>query len=384
MIELSNLTVLRGLLNDELIAALARRDNGEREAAEFLNAVFRRGCETCLRTHIEELILTDENPFSVRCATKKAISERLELAFQQDLTILRGAAQSACRKFDFEEGSSRPPFEQDAARTCEGLRAYYQKFGYGPFLRNAAFTFGADGLRPMRYLSRVTLAELKDYREEKSEIERNITGFLQGLPFLNMLLYGDKGTGKSSTVHAMLDRYFDDGLRLIELDDQSLTRIGEIRQSVAQVPLKFLLFLDDIALDGNDERLSAVKASLEGTLSGGADNTMIVATSNRRHIVKENFSDRADAVHASDAMDEQLSLSDRFGLTVLFSTTDKARYLSIVRQLAADKRLCIGDDELCTLAERWALTKGGRSPRRAKQFVDLLYSCLSRGLNPDF
>ena len=122
---------------------------------------------------------------------------------------------------------------------------------------------------------------------------------------------------------------------------------------------------------------------LEGSVSGNTANTMIVATSNRRHIIKENLSDRENSVHVSDSMQEQLSLSDRFGITVLFSSTNKAQYLEIVGALAADCGI-EADEKLFALAERWALVKGGRSPRRAKQFVDIMYACKKRGTQPDF
>jgi hypothetical protein len=163
-----------------------------------------------------------------------------------------------------------------------------------------------------------------------------------------------------------------------------MLHIPEIKQLIANNPLKFIIFIDDLSLGEYDDKVSTLKASLEGSVSSGADNAMIVATSNRRHIVKESFNDRENSVHPSDSMDEQLSLSDRFGLTVNFSTTDKAEYLSIITQLAADRHLTTNNDKLAALAERWALVKGGRSPRRAKQFIDLVYSCEKRGTEIEF
>jgi hypothetical protein len=202
---------------------------------------------------------------------------------------------------------------------------------------------------------------------------------LKHLPFENMHLYGERGTGKSSTVHAVLNKYISQGLRLIELDRQNLVALPTLRNLVATIPLKFLLFIDDLSFDEYDERASFLKAALEGSMAANSDNLLIIATSNRRHIVKETFSDRENAVHAKDSLEEQLSLADRFGITVYFSTTDKAQYLSIVEQLADDKKLHLGKDELFALAERWAIVKGGRSPRRAKQFVDLVYACEQKG-----
>ena len=142
----------------------------------------------------------------------------------------------------------------------------------------------------------------------------------QGFATLRM---DDRGTGKSSTVHAMLNKYWKDGLRIIELNKDNMLDLPKIRQKVTDNPLKFIIFIDDLSLNESDDKISGLKAALEGSVSGNTENTMIVATSNRRHIVKENFSDRENSVHVNDSLQEQLSLSDRFGITVLFSSTDK-------------------------------------------------------------
>ena len=148
-------------------------------------------------------------------------------------------------------------------------------------------------------------------------------------------------------------------------------------------PLKFIIFIDDLSLEENDAKISGLKAALEGSVSGNTENTMIVATSNRRHIVKENFSDRENSVHVNDSLQEQLSLSDRFGITVMFSSTDRAQYLEIVSSLCRDAGLQ-ADERMLALAERWALVKGGRSPRRAKQFTDYAFACKKLNREMDF
>ena len=181
----------------------------------------------------------------------------------------------------------------------------------------------------------------------------------------------------------MLNAYCGKGLRLVELDKNDLPSIKKIKQQLAPLPLKFIIFIDDLTLDEQDERTSALKSAVEGSVVYG-NNVMIVATSNRRHVVKESFSERDNSVHPADSIEEQLSLSDRFGLTVMFSSTDKAQYLSIVRQLAADCELTTPSERLETLAERWAIQNGGRSPRRAKQFVDFVYACERSGRAIDF
>ena len=154
----------------------------------------------------------------------------------------------------------------------------------------------------------------------------------------------------------------------------------ELKELLASLPFRFLIFIDDLSLEENDGKVTALKAGLEGSMNEKSSNVMIAATSNRRHILKENFSDRANSVHARDPMEEQLSLSDRFGLTVCFSSTGKKEYLSIVRQLADDAGISLPEEELFALAERWAIAKGGRSPRRAKQFVDYASACTAKNI----
>ena len=179
-------------------------------------------------------------------------------------------------------------------------------------------------------------------------------------------------------MHAVLNKYAHEGLRAVEIPKEQVKEINALKELLAELPLKFLIFIDDLSLEENDEKVTSLKASLEGSMNEMADNVMIVATSNRRHILKENFSDRENSVHARDTMEEQLSLSDRFGLTVLFSSTGKREYLSIIRQLAIDCKLGMDEEKLFSLAERWAIDKGGRSPRRAKQFIDYVFACLSK------
>ncbi|MDE7401543.1 MAG: ATP-binding protein, partial [Clostridia bacterium] len=287
-----------------------------------------------------------------------------------------------CEEFDY--GTHMAVFD------CGGydsliyaLADFYNTNGYGEFIGNKAFEYSDGKFVSLKETDVVTLDDLKGYETEKKLIENNIRDFIGGLPYSHMLLYGDRGTGKSSTIHAMLNKYCGNGLRLIEVEKDNLKDIQKIKQQVADLPLKFIIFIDDLALSEQDEKNSLLKSAIEGSLLNGK-NVMIVATSNRRHVIKESFSDRENSVHPSDSIEEQLSLSDRFGLTVMFSSTDKASYLSIVRQLANDYRLTTPDRSLEALAERWAIINGGRSPRRAKQFVDYVYACEQSKREIDF
>ena len=387
------LILLRGVLRDEAVSALtealARGSIGA--YARAYGFLLESDMQDSFAAYIAGLILREDSLFARR-ACAAAPTKALRTAMANDLRILQELARRTQNLPDeirraTEEGfpaigygKDNPLFGGDWASddTIGKLARFYRKNGYGIFIGNKAFTFDGENLKPVLNTPEITLRDLKDYEEEKRAVEGNIVNFIGGLPYSNMLLYGDKGTGKSSTVHAMLNKYAGKGLRCVEIPKEQICLINKVKEVLSALPFKFILFIDDLSLEERDEKVTALKAGLEGSIHERSSNVMIAATTNRRHIVKENFSDRENSVHARDTMEEQLSLSDRFGLTVYFSSTGKAEYLSIVRQLAEDRKLGLPDEELCALAERWAIVKGGRSPRRAKQFVDYACSCLSK------
>lgn len=397
-IHTERLILLGKVLENPAIAAYADAVRGD-DPAGYANAyslLLRDGMQNSLSACIENAVLRDENLFSVRSFSDGADPD-VTAAFLYDLNTLQRLAESAddlppAIREAIDEGLPKIGCGKSDAlfgeiwateKTAANLAAFYKKNGYGIFIGNKAFTFERGALVPVRNTSNISLADLKDYEQEKRAVEDNVISFLEGLPYSNMLLYGDKGTGKSSTIHAVLNKYADRGLRAVEIPKSQIGEINELKELLASLPFRFLIFIDDLSLEERDEKVTCLKASLEGSMNEKSANVMIAATSNRRHILKENFSDRENSVHARDTMEEQLSLSDRFGLTVCFSSTGKAEYLSIVRQLAADVQIPLSDEELCSLAERWAIVKGGRSPRRAKQFIDYVFACCAKKIEID-
>ena len=344
-----------------------------------------------LARDLADKILFNTN-FFARRAFENTLNPDLLAAFAHDLRILQKIADSCddlpsrinakiCAGFPkIHRGKNNSLFgtEWDNKRTMKNLTEFFRRNGFGIFVGHKAFTFQNGNLIPVQNTSNISLFDLKDYAFEKQQIEDNVISFMKRLPFSNMLLYGDKGTGKSSTVHAMLNKYASEGLRAVEIPKEQVCEVNRVKAMLAQLPFRFILFIDDLSLEENDEKVTSLKASLEGSIHEKTNNVMIVATSNRRHILKETFSDRNNSIHARDTMEEQLSLSDRFGLTVLFSSTGKTEYLSIIKQLAADCNIEMEETELFTLAERWAIDKGGRSPRRAKQFIDYVFACQAK------
>ncbi len=381
--DLKKLTVLRNLLSDGVFAAFSESLGGDDESFyKFVAALYEKQPEAGLdfAKYAENLIYYDENIWAkCQAAGGAPPAPQITAAYLKDIATTAAALKKLCTRGLFTCNTDETAIFTQTEITANRWAQTYANNGYGRFLKHYAFVYENGKLLPSGMFDDISVNALKNYTEEKKLISDNIESFLLGLPYSDMLLYGDMGTGKSSTVRAMVKKYSDRKLRLIEVGRKNIAQIPEIRRLAASFPLKFLIFIDDLSIDGSDEKFSSLKVCLEGS-SAVYKNSMVVATSNRRHIVKENFSDRENAVHANEAIQEELSLSDRFELTVMFSSTDKQEYLSIVKQLAADLQLMLVEDKLCDLAERWALIKGGRSPRRAKQFIDIVYAAQLKGV----
>jgi uncharacterized protein len=220
----------------------------------------------------------------------------------------------------------------------------------------------------------IRLADLKGYDLERRAFLDNVEGFADGKPANNALIYGERGTGKSSTVKASLNEYSERGLRLVELSTRDALDAPAVIRLLRGRRERFMLFLDDLSFDSDDERYRGLKALLEGAVEAPPDNVILVATSNRRHLMPESFSDRAnpagnDEVRSWDTVEEKLSLSDRFGLVVSFYQPDQDTYLAIVRHLAEKEGVRVPREELEAGALRWALENNGRSGRTAMQYV---------------
>lgn len=233
------------------------------------------------------------------------------------------------------------------------------------------FLYDAEGLHPVMHPDPQQLSQLSGYERETGIVLRNTEALLSGGTPSNLLLYGDAGTGKSSTIKAVANAYPQKGLRLIEIKKEHLHLLPKLMELLAENPLKFIVFIDDLTFSGNDAQFSALKGILEGSVAARAKNTVIYATSNRRHLVKENADDRSgNDLHLNDTLQEVMSLSARFGMTITYQKPDKASYLSIVQHLAQEYGLQMPQDELFQKAETFAIRQNGRSPRTAKHFVE--------------
>lgn len=246
------------------------------------------------------------------------------------------------------------------------------KYGYGIFASACMFRLDNDEIIPVKSADSISIDDFVGYDEERQKVLSNTLALVEGRPAANTLLFGDAGTGKSSTVKACANYYFSHGVRLIELRKDQLLSLSFVMDKIADSPLKFIIFIDDLSFNKNDDCFSMLKATLEGSTTAKSGNAVIYATSNRRHIVKEKFSDRSadDDIHKSDTVQELMSLSDRFGLTVYFSKPPKQQYLEIVHTLAKRNNIKNYEiDELDRMAEAFALARGSRSPRTAEHFI---------------
>ena len=255
--------------------------------------------------------------------------------------------------------------------------AHCQQRGVGLWGRYRAFRWGAGQLSGISTPDPVQLNQLVGYDHPTQQLLANTERLLRGQPALNVLLYGSRGAGKSSLVKALVNEYGDRGLRLIEVAKAELEALPTIVEQLRSVAQKFILFVDDLSFEADDEAFKALKVVLEGSATARPENVVVYATSNRRHLVREFFDDRprprdADEIHSWDTTQEKLSFSDRFGLTLTFEPANQDRYLEIVNHLVDQAGISIDPEDLDFRARQWATRHNGRSGRTARQFVDWL------------
>jgi predicted AAA+ superfamily ATPase len=262
-------------------------------------------------------------------------------------------------------------------QTCVGvLTVFYERVGCGIFGRYAAACWVTETDQPtligIANPDPVRMEQLIGLENEKRIIAENTEHLLAGFPANNMLLYGFRGTGKSSMVKSLLQTYVQKGLRIVEIAKKDLSDFTRLCNFLENEPGKFIMFIDDLSFDENEPEYKALKTILEGTIAAKPANVIVYATSNRRHLIKETYAERKDEIFSQDVQQEKLSLSDRFGIIVTFPSPDQESFLSIIENLAEQNQLRIGKKELRQMALRWEMWHNGRSGRTARQFIDNL------------
>jgi predicted AAA+ superfamily ATPase len=434
LVGAGSLGVLRGVLDDAVGAAFLELLDllaGEADAARVggvygrLFALLAEEAELypeplvgdAWQNHLLDRLLAAENAFSRKAqrADFDRIGESLLAQTRRDLATLRAlfaldaerlaraAAHAAAAEPDdawvgwhrFSPLGSGAPLHGEPGRALKArlavsddwpalaadLAAYYARVGAGPFGRYRAFRWLRDGeehghLVGIPEPDPIRLDQLVGYESERELVLRNTEQLLAGFPGNSVLLYGDRGTGKSSTVKALLNEHAERGLRLIEVAKDHLADFPRIIALLRDRPERFILFVDDLSFDEHERDYRGLKAVLEGSIEARPPNVVLYATSNRRHLVQERWTDRESAlnaeVHGQDTMQEKLSLSDRFGIRAVFPSPDQARYLAIVEALVRQRGLAVAPDVLRRRALQWAEWHNGRSGRTARQFVDHL------------
>ena len=273
---------------------------------------------------------------------------------------------------------------EDTEEFTRVLTEYYCKYGSGIYglykafrVDPAAAAAGEMMLVPVTDADDVTFDELVGYETQKKTLKDNTEAFVSGLFANNVLLYGDSGTGKSTSIHALMHEYSDRGLRLIEVSKPDRARLPQILSEIKKRNYRFILFLDDLSFEEDESDYKELKAMLEGALETRSDKVLIYATSNRRHLVRETWGDRSDMeynedVHRSDTMEEKLSLASRFGVTIYYPKPGPKDYLEIVRVLAERKGIELSGQALEDAARKWELRHGGMSGRTASQLITWL------------
>lgn len=383
-LKLNSLCIFRALLSDSVISKLMKYlksvENAETAEkislySDFVSALYANN-KVSLARYIQTTIGNNENAYVKIIGNGKAGSPTMKKCVDAEIEILQSVADLTPAELQsaIEWNGFLPVFKAekvDLANDYAKRTRNIGKYGYGIYAKNHMFRIDNGKIVPVLHPDETTLSDLIGYEREKKIILDNTKALLEGRAAANILLTGDAGTGKSSTVKAVVNELHKEGLRIIEVRKEQLRDIPSILDELSDNPLKFILFIDDLSFQKDDDNFSSLKAILEGSVSAKSKNVVIYATSNRRHLVKEKFSDReGDDVHFNDTVQEIISLSDRFGIHITFSKPNKETYLDIVRSLANKKGIKCDTAELEIKAEQFALEKGSRSARAAKQFVE--------------
>ncbi|MBP3275277.1 ATP-binding protein [Kandleria sp.] len=255
----------------------------------------------------------------------------------------------------------------------EILYNHYMHYGVGKYGLNKAFRYRDDKIVSIDHIDDHTLEQLIGYERQKKKLIANTEAFINGKKANNVLLYGDNGTGKSSSVKALLNRYYKQGLRMVEVYKHQFIQLPQIIGELQNRHYKFIIFMDDLSFEEFETEYKYLKAVIEGGLEKKPDNILIYATSNRRHLIKETWEDREGSeININDAKQEKLSLVARFGVQILYTHPNKKEYLEIVDGLAKEHGLNVDEKELHRLAMEWELRNGGYSGRTAKQFINMM------------
>ena len=347
---------------------------------------------------LTNLLINNENSFTLALERKKDIAPNLKNVVMNDFKIIYEMFNSDFSSLTLLHQDlinnfipSKPIINQELFEVsntlqnnlteCKNveefydvLNAFFSVYGVGKYGLNKAFRYENEQICPIIHIGNGRLDQLIGYETQKQQLKQNTEAFLAGKKANNVLLYGDSGTGKSSSIKALLNEYYKDGLRMIEVYKHQFKYLPRIIQELQSRNYKFILFMDDLSFEEFEIEYKYLKAVIEGGLEKKPDNILIYATSNRRHLVKQTWSDRQDQdeININDAKQEKTSLSSRFGVKILYTQPNRQNYLDIVDGLAKQYDLKINQEELHQKALTWEIRHGGFSGRTAKQFINAM------------
>lgn len=360
--------------------------------------------------YLTNLLVNNENSYSKACEIRGEVGGTINQAVLHDIIIFKEfydfdfsgmmellgvEAFSLILSYDGCEQESKVYNERICKSICtlavkftqndspEEMKAtlteFYKEYGVGKFGLHKSFRVSHDedgvSIVPILNIAHVYLDDLIGYELPKQKLIENTEAFVEGRKANNCLLFGDAGTGKSSSIKAIANEYYDRGLRIIEVYKHQFQDLNDVIAQIKNRNYKFIIYMDDLSFEEFEIEYKYLKAVIEGGLEKKPDNVLIYATSNRRHLIKETFADkegRRDQLHASDTVQEKLSLVYRFGVTIFFCSPDKKEFQEIVRKLAIRYKITMPEEELLLEANKWELSHGGLSGRTAQQFIDYL------------
>ncbi|MBO5852753.1 MAG: ATP-binding protein [Clostridia bacterium] len=339
---------------------------------------------------IAYIIMTDENPFSLSLERSEGTGTAEAFA-KKDIDALRQIFFEDHKEFSnyiptrknlsneekriggmIEKLSSNLNNFNDLEGFFHCVKEFYKTYGVGSFCINKAFYMQDDGkIVPVSHLRNVSFNDIYGYESQKQKLLRNTAAFANGNSANNVLLYGDSGTGKSTAIKATLNEFFDKGVRMIQIAKHQFMHLGKLTEILKGRNYRFILYMDDLSFEDFETEYKYLKAAIEGGLEEKPENVLIYATSNRRHLIKETFSERegADDIHRNESIQEKISLSDRFGLSIFYPKPMQSEYFDIVLYLAEKSGICVERNTLIAKAREWAAAHGGYSGRCATQFI---------------
>lgn len=401
-------------LEDETISKDELRTKVYKQVKRILEVATQYGFDKNLwHNYLTFLLITSENPFSLTCekigASEGSVNHFVQNDFKAfmdlfnyDFSRLEAALDIDCfsrlsnykaivkKELMYNQNvsekvqalSEKLEKAQDKKEFFDDVTDFYKQYGVGMFGLNKAFRLGEDtaegvSILPINNMEKVMLDDLVGYERQKKELVENTKAFIEGKKANNVLLFGDSGTGKSTCIKAIVNEFYEDGLRMIEIYKHQFKDLSHVIGQIKNRNYKFIIYMDDLSFEDFEIEYKFLKAVIEGGVETKPDNVLIYATSNRRHLIKETWKDRNDMehdgeIHRSDTIEEKLSLANRFGVTIYFGKPNRQEFNHIVVELAHKAGINMTEEMLIAEANKWELRHGGISGRTAQQFINYL------------